>query len=169
MHCIWSAVCVAAIANVQGSCLSQWLSSRWQDCAGSRCSAVAGGAGDAELGAGIASGEMPQPQACMLYILRVGVVERLGELSQVCREHYYMSLRYMICPWQVPVANWKSALRCHIRRGCAYVSLEGRSRTALQCCFCMVYRVSCRSALILPMQLNQLALPPSIHARQILM
>ncbi|KAK9798183.1 hypothetical protein WJX73_010462 [Symbiochloris irregularis] len=38
--------------------------------------------GEPDLGVGIASGEMPQPQACVLYIVRVGVVERLGEPGQ---------------------------------------------------------------------------------------
>ena len=39
--------------------------------------------GEPELGWGLASGEMPHVQACVLYILRVGVIEQLGEQGQV--------------------------------------------------------------------------------------
>jgi len=38
--------------------------------------------GDYELGAGISGGERPHAQACVLYILRAGVVEQLGEVGQ---------------------------------------------------------------------------------------
>ena len=37
---------------------------------------------DAELGAGISSGERPHGQACALYIMRVGGIEALGEQAQ---------------------------------------------------------------------------------------
>ena len=39
--------------------------------------------GETELGRPLSKGEQPHPQACILYILRVGVVERLGEAGQV--------------------------------------------------------------------------------------
>lgn len=39
--------------------------------------------GEPELGSFLAGGEMPHAQACVLYILRVGVIERLGETGQV--------------------------------------------------------------------------------------
>ena len=35
-----------------------------------------------EIGAGVASGEMPQAQACVLYMLQIGVIEQLSESSQ---------------------------------------------------------------------------------------
>ena len=37
---------------------------------------------EAELGVGIAGGELPHAQACVLYILRTGVVEQLSETGQ---------------------------------------------------------------------------------------
>lgn len=40
------------------------------------------GQNDAELGAGISSGERPHGQACALYIMRVGGIEALGEQAQ---------------------------------------------------------------------------------------
>ena len=54
-----------------------------------------------ELGAGLASGEMPQPQACVLYILRIGVVERLGELSQVCHRSGISPAPGRVCLWAI--------------------------------------------------------------------
>ena len=55
----------------------------------------------ADLGTGIASGEMPQPQACVLYILRVGVVERLGELGQVLLPSMALNaVRCVILHWR---------------------------------------------------------------------
>ena len=35
-----------------------------------------------DLGAGIAGGELPHAQACVLYIIRTGVVEQLSEIGQ---------------------------------------------------------------------------------------
>lgn len=35
-----------------------------------------------EIGAGVASGEMPHAQACILYLLRIGVIEQLSEAGQ---------------------------------------------------------------------------------------
>lgn len=35
-----------------------------------------------EIGAGLATGEMPQAQACVLYMLRTGVIDQLGEAAQ---------------------------------------------------------------------------------------
>lgn len=37
---------------------------------------------EADLGAGIASGELPHAQACVLYVLQTGVVEQLSEAGQ---------------------------------------------------------------------------------------
>ncbi len=37
---------------------------------------------EAELGAGIAGGELPHAQACVLYVLRTSVVEQLSETGQ---------------------------------------------------------------------------------------
>jgi len=39
--------------------------------------------GEPELGWSLSRGEMPHAQACVLYILRVGVIECLGEAGQV--------------------------------------------------------------------------------------
>jgi hypothetical protein len=39
--------------------------------------------GEPELGCSLSRGEMPHAQACVLYILRVGVIECLGEAGQV--------------------------------------------------------------------------------------
>ena len=39
--------------------------------------------GEPDLGAFLTSGEMPHAQACVLYILRTGVIEGLGETGQV--------------------------------------------------------------------------------------
>lgn len=38
--------------------------------------------GDPELGAAIAGGELPHAQACVLYVLRTGIVEQLSEIGQ---------------------------------------------------------------------------------------
>lgn len=38
--------------------------------------------GETELGAGISGGELPHAQACVLYILRTGIVEQLSETGQ---------------------------------------------------------------------------------------
>lgn len=38
---------------------------------------------DTELGSFLSSGELPHPQACILYILRAGIIEHLGETGQV--------------------------------------------------------------------------------------
>lgn len=35
-----------------------------------------------EIGAGVASGEMPHAQACVLYMLQIGVIEQLSESAQ---------------------------------------------------------------------------------------
>jgi len=35
-----------------------------------------------EIGAGVASGELPHAQACVLYLLRIGVIEQLSEAGQ---------------------------------------------------------------------------------------
>ena len=40
--------------------------------------------GEAELGQGLASGELPAAQASVLYMLRAGVIEALSEAGQVC-------------------------------------------------------------------------------------
>ena len=37
---------------------------------------------DTELGSFLSSGELPHAQACILYVLRVGVIESLGESGQ---------------------------------------------------------------------------------------
>lgn len=39
--------------------------------------------GEPELGRPLCKGEVPHAQACVLYILRVGIIERLGEAGQV--------------------------------------------------------------------------------------
>ena len=39
--------------------------------------------GEPELGRFLSSGEVPHAQACVLYVLRVGIIERLGEAGQV--------------------------------------------------------------------------------------
>lgn len=44
--------------------------------------AKAAAGGEADLGAGIAGGELPHAQACVLYVLRTGVVEQLSETGQ---------------------------------------------------------------------------------------
>ena len=41
------------------------------------------GAAEGDVGAGLSCGELPMAQATVLCILRVGVVERLGEIGQV--------------------------------------------------------------------------------------
>ncbi len=38
---------------------------------------------DADVGAGLSCGELPMAQATVLCILRVGIIERLGETGQV--------------------------------------------------------------------------------------
>ena len=45
--------------------------------------AAPGEESEAELGRPLSKGEQPHPQACVLYILRVGVIDRLGESGQV--------------------------------------------------------------------------------------
>ena len=40
------------------------------------------GGGDADVGAGLSGGELPMAQATVLCILRVGIIERLGETGQ---------------------------------------------------------------------------------------
>ena len=45
--------------------------------------ASAGDAADADIGATVSGGEMPAAQAAVLYVLRIGVIERLGEPGQV--------------------------------------------------------------------------------------
>ena len=35
-----------------------------------------------EIGTGVASGELPHAQACVLYLLRIGVIEQLSEAGQ---------------------------------------------------------------------------------------
>ena len=39
--------------------------------------------GDADVGMGLSGGELPMAQATVLCILRVGIIERLGETGQV--------------------------------------------------------------------------------------
>lgn len=39
--------------------------------------------GEVELGWPLSGGEMPHAQTCVLYVLRVGVIESLGEAGQV--------------------------------------------------------------------------------------
>lgn len=39
-------------------------------------------AAEQEIGAGVASGEMPHAQACVLYMLQIGVIEQLSETAQ---------------------------------------------------------------------------------------
>lgn len=41
------------------------------------------GHSDGELGQVFSKGELPHAQACILYILRVGIIEQLGEQGQV--------------------------------------------------------------------------------------
>ena len=43
---------------------------------------------DGDVGAGLSCGELPMAQATVLCILRVGVLERLGETGQVCYSGY---------------------------------------------------------------------------------
>lgn len=43
---------------------------------------------DTELGSFLASGELPHAQACISYILRVGIIECLGESAQVFLSHH---------------------------------------------------------------------------------
>jgi hypothetical protein len=38
---------------------------------------------EGELGQALTNGELPHAQACVLYIVRVGVIEQLGEQGQV--------------------------------------------------------------------------------------
>lgn len=45
--------------------------------------AAPGEESEPELGRALSKGEQPHPQACVLYILRVGVIDRLGEAGQV--------------------------------------------------------------------------------------
>jgi hypothetical protein len=45
--------------------------------------------GEPELGWALSGGEMPHAQACVLYILRVGVIECLGEAGQVTDINIY--------------------------------------------------------------------------------
>lgn len=40
------------------------------------------GGADADVGAGLSGGELPMAQATVLCILRVGIIERLGETGQ---------------------------------------------------------------------------------------
>jgi hypothetical protein len=45
--------------------------------------AAASSGTDGDLGQGLSSGELPAAQASVLYVLRVGVIEQLGEGGQV--------------------------------------------------------------------------------------
>ena len=47
---------------------------------------------DADVGAGLSGGELPMAQATVLCILRVGIIERLGETGQV-QSHQAHSVR----------------------------------------------------------------------------
>ena len=58
---------------------------------------------EADLGAAIASGELPHAQACVLYVLRTGVVEQLSEAGQRlllerCVSHALAQASAGLCP-----------------------------------------------------------------------
>ncbi len=48
-----------------------------------RAASASSGA-EADAGQGLGSGEVPAAQAAVLYVLRVGVIEQMGETGQVC-------------------------------------------------------------------------------------
>ena len=48
------------------------------------------GAPEGDVGAGLSCGELPMAQATVLCILRVGIVERLGESGQVRQRSVFM-------------------------------------------------------------------------------
>ena len=48
------------------------------------------GAAEGDVGAGLSCGELPMAQATVLCILRVGIVERLGESGQVRHRSLFM-------------------------------------------------------------------------------
>lgn len=50
--------------------------------------------GEPELGAALSSGEIPTAQACVLYAVRVGVIDRLGEAGQVRQVAYIQKIRH---------------------------------------------------------------------------
>lgn len=52
--------------------------------------------GDADVGMGLSCGELPMAQATVLCILRVGIIERLGETGQVVLKPAAMGDRAVI-------------------------------------------------------------------------
>ncbi|KAK9838575.1 hypothetical protein WJX81_008486 [Elliptochloris bilobata] len=69
-------------------------------------SGAAGGcdAADADVGAAVSGGEMPAVQAAVLYVLRVGVIERLGESGQRRLLERLAALAASVLGGHVPVA-----------------------------------------------------------------
>jgi hypothetical protein len=59
--------------------------------AGDRQSQANSGA-EADAGQGLGSGELPAAQATVLYVLRVGVIEQMGETGQVSCSSIIFSL-----------------------------------------------------------------------------
>ena len=67
------------------------------------------GGGDAEVGAGLSGGELPMAQATVLCILRVGIIERLGETGQARPPQAHRMPRPRKLMW---VHAWHNAEYC---------------------------------------------------------
>ena len=65
--------------------------------------------GDADVGAGLSGGELPMAQATVLCILRVGIIERLGETGQARPLHAHRMPCLMVLIW---VHAWHKAELC---------------------------------------------------------
>lgn len=51
--------------------------------AADRAASASSSGAEADAGQGLGSGEVPAAQAAVLYVLRVGVIEQMGETGQV--------------------------------------------------------------------------------------